>query len=297
MSKFIPNSFQVPNALVDEALEKISGNAAKAYLLIVRKTRGWQKETDAISLSQFEKIGMSRKTILAAIDELVSVGLVSKTSGSKGVNVFSLNDSDWCKNSTGGEIPLVEKLHHTGGEIPPVTGGESPHTKDTIKNTPKKTPTAPAEQGTPKPSDEPKKPEPAKQPKRSKTGSVFDAQALIDLGADPKHAEDWLVVRAKKKTANTQTALENFISTAKRLGLSLPEAVEYCACVGWAGLRGDYGLDQSLVAEIKRRHRPTVPVIPPVTQAAPDPNVQTVKLRAMAAQWLLDQQNSGVIPS
>lgn len=139
MSKFIPNSFQVPNALVDEALEKISGNAAKAYLLIVRKTRGWQKETDAISLSQFEKIGMSRKTILAAIDELVSVGLVSKTSGSKGVNVFSLNDSDWCKNSTGGEIPLVEKLHHTGGETPPVTGGETPHTKDTIKNTIQKT--------------------------------------------------------------------------------------------------------------------------------------------------------------
>lgn len=142
MSKFIPNSFQVPNALVDEALEKISGNAAKAYLLIVRKTRGWQKETDAISLSQFEKIGMSRKTILAAIDELVSVGLVSKTSGPKGVNVFSLNDADWCKNYTSEESTLVENLHQTSVKTTPVTGVKITHTKDTIKNTPKKTHTA-----------------------------------------------------------------------------------------------------------------------------------------------------------
>lgn len=159
MSKFIPNSFQVPNAVVDEALEQISGNATKVYLLIVRKTRGWQKEADAISLSQFEKLGMSRKTALAAVDELVKAGLVSKTCGAKGINVFSLNDGDWCKNSTSEDSTLVEKFHHTGGEITPVTGGEITHTKDTIKYTPKKTVEQPAQA------------EPQQQPKPTKKTS------------------------------------------------------------------------------------------------------------------------------
>ena len=34
MSKFIPNSFQIPNAFVDEVMFALSGNAVKAYLLV-----------------------------------------------------------------------------------------------------------------------------------------------------------------------------------------------------------------------------------------------------------------------
>jgi hypothetical protein len=52
-NRFIPNSFQVSNIIVDDALHKMSGSAAKCYLLIVRKTIGWQKKYDAISMSQF----------------------------------------------------------------------------------------------------------------------------------------------------------------------------------------------------------------------------------------------------
>ena len=46
MSRFIVNSFQLPNAVVDELLRDISPNALKCYLVIVRKTIGWQKEWD-----------------------------------------------------------------------------------------------------------------------------------------------------------------------------------------------------------------------------------------------------------
>ena len=95
MSKFIPNSFQVPNAFVDDVLADLSGNACKVYLLIVRKTRGWQKEKDYISYSQIQKIvGISSATVEKTIDELASKGLIKVKKGNeKQPNQYSLNDS------------------------------------------------------------------------------------------------------------------------------------------------------------------------------------------------------------
>lgn len=95
MSKFIPNSFQVPNAFIDETLAALSGNACKIYLLIVRKTRGWHKEADKISYSQIQKytgIGSSA-TVDKAVSELVGLGLISYRRGNeKSANEYRLND-------------------------------------------------------------------------------------------------------------------------------------------------------------------------------------------------------------
>ena len=95
MSNFIPNSFMVPNAIVDEALAKLSGNACKIYLLIVRKTRGWNKPADFISFSQIRKFTgiSSNETINKAMDELVNYGLVKVKNGNqKTSNEYYIND-------------------------------------------------------------------------------------------------------------------------------------------------------------------------------------------------------------
>ena len=95
MSKFITNSFQLPNAIVDDMLCKLSGNACKIYLLIVRKTRGWHKEADKISYSQIQiYTGInSRSTISKALDELLDFGLISVKNGNeKSSNEYRLND-------------------------------------------------------------------------------------------------------------------------------------------------------------------------------------------------------------
>lgn len=78
MSKFIPNSFQIPNAFVDDLLGSLSGNAVKCYLLIARKTTGWQKESDFISVSQFMDACniKDRKTVFKMLSELEEAGLV-----------------------------------------------------------------------------------------------------------------------------------------------------------------------------------------------------------------------------
>ncbi|MGA8883219.1 MAG: replication protein [Acinetobacter sp.] len=93
MSQFTPNSFQVPNAFVDEVLRQIGDVSAKLYLIICRKTRGWYKEVDAISLTQFmEFSGKSRPTVTKALAELIQVGLIIECGSTIHGNSFKLND-------------------------------------------------------------------------------------------------------------------------------------------------------------------------------------------------------------
>ena len=82
MNEFIPNSFQIANSVIDEYLSQMSGNALKCYILIVRKTRGWQKTHDSLSISQIQKFTGIRKeeTVQKAINELVDLGLIGKQS-------------------------------------------------------------------------------------------------------------------------------------------------------------------------------------------------------------------------
>lgn len=94
MSKFIPNSFMVANAFVDEAMNKISDASVKIYLLIIRKTRGWTKESDALSLRQLETLSKkSRPTVIKCLNELEKVGLIKKHHQSKYGNVYSPVDN------------------------------------------------------------------------------------------------------------------------------------------------------------------------------------------------------------
>lgn len=94
MSKFVPNSFMVANAFVDDAMNKISDASVKIYLLIIRKTRGWTKDSDALSLRQLESLSKkSRPTVVKCLNELEEVGLIKKHHQSKYGNVFSPVDN------------------------------------------------------------------------------------------------------------------------------------------------------------------------------------------------------------
>ena len=93
MSQFTPNSFQVPNAFVDDVLNQISDAACKIYLVVCRKTRGWNKEMDSISLSQLEAItGKSRPTVIKAKNELINIGLLVEMPSTIYGNTFKLGD-------------------------------------------------------------------------------------------------------------------------------------------------------------------------------------------------------------
>jgi len=62
------NYFEVPNQLIDEFYRDIPTSALKIYLFLIRKTWGWQKEFDWITMSQFiTETGMAKNTIVSAL--------------------------------------------------------------------------------------------------------------------------------------------------------------------------------------------------------------------------------------
>lgn len=131
-SRFIPNSFQVPNAVIDELMAELSGAELKLYLFVLRKTKGWNKEADAISVSQFmEACKLSNRKVIDGCKRLVELGLLAQVTGSRGTKVFSV------KNYTCEESSLVKKVHSTSEESSLVTSEESSHTKYQVKNTTK----------------------------------------------------------------------------------------------------------------------------------------------------------------
>lgn len=81
-----PNFTQAPNALFDEWLPKLSHVELKVLMVIMRKTFGWHKIRDRISLSQLEKYtGTDRTKIIKAAKNLQKMGLIVKeVSGKNG---------------------------------------------------------------------------------------------------------------------------------------------------------------------------------------------------------------------
>ena len=93
MSKYIANAFQIPNAVVDDLMSRLSPNAFKCYVLIVRKTTGWGKSADKISISQFQAIAgiKKRDTVISALAELEKLNLILPVKKAGLVNEFRLN--------------------------------------------------------------------------------------------------------------------------------------------------------------------------------------------------------------
>jgi len=123
----VPNKdfIALHNVFFDKWLKEINGNECLILMFIIRKTLGWQKRTDWISLSQFEKnIKLSRKTIIKSIKSLVNKGMIfKKVTGIQGKEkiYYSLNCD---KKPTSVKSTRGENLHPTSVK--------STHTKDNI---------------------------------------------------------------------------------------------------------------------------------------------------------------------
>ena len=91
-NKFIPNSFQVPNVLVDSYIEELSSHGFKLMLFIIRKTRGWQKQKDSISATQLAKVlGLKKiKSVYPYVKELEALNLIKVHKKLGKINQYSL---------------------------------------------------------------------------------------------------------------------------------------------------------------------------------------------------------------
>ena len=235
MNEFIPNSFQISNAVIDEYLSKMSGNAWKCYGLIVRKTRGWQKTHDSLSISQIQKFTGIRKeeTVQKAIDELIALGLIGKQSRIGLPNEYFLI-SDPKKGGTpppkNGAPPENGVPPKKGVTPPPKMGVGPPPKKGGHINTKyKKQISTNVDINTAHEKT-------AKKPTKHKA----DLALLAEHGIDGQIAEDFLTIRKAKRQPLTETAMRLIASDAEKCGMTAAQAVEYAIGNGWGSFRAEW---------------------------------------------------------
>lgn len=150
-----PNYTQVPDELFDELLAVLSGSELKVVLYIIRRTFGFKKTSDNISLSQMlngittrdgrqldRGVGLSKSTLLQAVRGCTEKGLIIPTrreSSERGneptnyrLNLIAVNPDPSPKSGEGEEgeedpettTPLVRKLDQgvSGNQTKPLVG-------------------------------------------------------------------------------------------------------------------------------------------------------------------------------
>ena len=229
--RFIPNSFQVPNALVDDLMAALGGVELKCYLLVIRKTKGWSKEFDAISLSQFVTFtGAGKTAVINALKNLVDAGLLVRKVGARNTSVYAIN---LFRNSTSSESELVQKVNITSSESEPVTSSESEHTINNIKNTIQNT--------------------------NKKTTQKNSLALLAEFGIVGQLADDFITHRKACKAPITETALKGYRREADKVGIPLAEAITIAIERNWRGFKASWVLRDEKQRPMVQQSQPSKP--------------------------------------
>ena len=219
-SKFIPNFLQVPNAVIDELLPDLTGAELKCYLVVIRKTKGWNKESDNISISQFMKAtGLSNSAVIKACESLVKYGLLVKENGSRNTGVYAVNSYSKITHEKSSQVTCeesspVKKVHSTYEKSSQVTCEESSHTINNIKNNIQNT--------------------------NKKNTKKSESDLLAEFGIVGQLAEDFLKLRKAKSAPITETALKGFQREAAKAGISLSDAITIAIERNWRGFSASW---------------------------------------------------------
>jgi len=127
--KLKPNFTQIPNVFFDEIYSNLGFAELKVLLYLMRRTYGFHKKTDKISLTQFENgidgldvgTGLARKNIISALSSLEEKKIVIKNKN-KYITSYSLYlDSD---------LKLVTQSNQTSyAELPELGTQSNPQKK------------------------------------------------------------------------------------------------------------------------------------------------------------------------
>ena len=138
--KLIPNSTQIPNIILDFLAPRLSEAEARCLVYISRRTYGFHKEEDRISLSQFVDgvkdknkevldygSGLSRPSVVEALKNLSRADLIIIKRDTKGnyykINLDLFGDKGW-RGKTGQvvkEVNRLRKLTYIGKAALPIS--------------------------------------------------------------------------------------------------------------------------------------------------------------------------------
>ncbi|KLS70918.1 hypothetical protein M741_09555 [Neisseria gonorrhoeae NOR_2011_03-06] len=241
----------------------MSGNAWKCYAVIVRKTTGWQKEIDYISVSQFKNLtGIKTDvTVADALKELVELNLIASVKRHGQVTGYRINMPEPSPENggtpppeNGGTATPKNWVHPKNGTtpknwgvLPPENGGTTtPKNWGSTKHTTKPTNTkhsisASAAADAPLSAEPPESGKRAPAAKAKKTGRhETELSLLADYGITGQAAEDFLQVRKAKRQPLTETAMRLIAADAEKCGMTALQAAEYAIASGWGSFRADW---------------------------------------------------------
>lgn len=217
--------FIFPNSIIDELLPELSHSELKCYLCVLRKTKGWNKEEDAISVSQFMKVtGLSNKAVISACESLVEREILERKSGDRNTGIYSIKTY---KTTTSEKSSLVKNFPATSEKSSLVTSEKSSHTINNIKNNIQNT------------------------NKKNTKKSVLEL--LADFGITGKLADDFMIHRKACKAPITETALKGFQREADKAGIPLAEAITISIERNWRGFKSEWDWRGSGV--VQRQHQ------------------------------------------
>jgi len=125
----VPNHTQIPNSIIDEHMKSLSPAQFKVLIAICRKTIGWHKQSDYISISQIvELAGVSNKTVVGAIKQLEKKGFIVTQKTNRSTTLITINYEVTSVVST----PTSVMVTPPSVVSTPVTSVVSTHTKETI---------------------------------------------------------------------------------------------------------------------------------------------------------------------
>lgn len=124
---------KIDNWLLDVVMPNVDGSTFKIIMAIARKTNGWGKNSDVISVRQFQRLaGISgRSNVLRAIDRAIESGLVARTKQGRSFRYELVigHESVPIGSEDGSRIGT-----DNGHESVPMDGHESRPTKETTKD-------------------------------------------------------------------------------------------------------------------------------------------------------------------
>ena len=215
MSKFIPNAFQIPNSVIDELLAKLTCAELKCYLFVVRKTKGWNKESDNISVSQFMEVtGLSNRSVITACENLVQMGLLERSGGERKLNTYTVKAFDFSESGEKSSSVESGENFSESGEKSSSDLVKKVHIQNNNKNT--------------------------IQNNNKKNTKKSESDLLAEFGITGQLADDFIVLRKAKKAPITETALKGYQSEADKAGISICEAVAIAIKRNWQGFNADW---------------------------------------------------------
>lgn len=227
MSKFIPNSFQIPNAFVDEMMRDLSGGAVKCYLLVTRYTTGWQRESDSISIAKFKAFTgiKDKRTISSVLEELEIYGLIRTKKNNGEITEFFLEIARFVAPEN--SITSSKKCTQYQKMQPVAKNDTAPVAKNVPATSSKKCTSIKNNINT-----------------KNKNNNTSVLALCREHGVDDDLAKDFLQYRKSIKAPLTINAVKGLVREAGKASMSLSDVLELLMVRGWRGFNADWVSDK-----------------------------------------------------